>query len=290
MSALYDYATVRYAGDPVRGEAVNVAVVVISPDGEARVAADAAATSRLRSIWPDFNPSAYRDFVAELRQVLGAERQLTLTESPRPSKASAETLRALGTALVNGFQISEPRRLNAQSLTDAVEFVYQRFVRAPTRPRPRRRHMTRHELRDLIARIFSTWAQEESGISVHIDEEIDGERAPHRADLIVYRDDNPEFVFFALPVTSGAQHFSSLVRDGLPTIVEDVRAVSPKARFFAVLPDDVGRATQNNDDSGERARRLIESYRHFLAGVPGLTVASVSEIEAEFEQQGRVAI
>jgi hypothetical protein len=112
------------------------------------------------------------------------------------------------------------------------------------------------------------------------DDSIAGARAEHPTDLVAYRDGKPDLVFFALPTGGGGRQWSLLVRDSLPTIVADVREITPDVQFFAVLPD----------ESPEAGRGDQDVYRSILTSVEGLRVARVSELREEFDRQARAAV
>jgi DUF3037 family protein len=278
MSKFFEYFLVRFTGDPSRGEAVNVAVVVVEPDtGVVELRYNPSAQADLKWLWPEFDRSSYLAFIRDLRAAVGATHQMMLAEgSARPS--AVQVMESISALSANQFSVSPARRFRGPSIHQTADGLYERFVERQRRKPRRRDHVTRSQLRNMITAIFSEWARERIGFEFRKDEEIAGGRGSHHADLVAYKDGKPELVFFALPTGGGGAQWSLLVRDSLPTIVADVREIQPDVRFFAVLPDDA---------TSQHAIGVIERYRRFLEPVDGLTVARLSDLRSEFEIQTR---
>jgi hypothetical protein len=238
MTKIFDYSLIRYVGDPVRGEAVNIGVIVI--DGAAcqsTLVIDNRAPSRLAANWPNFQWRSFGAFARDLRHATGANHQLMLGEGATILEASGNALSAVASCCSNEYALSEPRRYNGISLEEASGRLFRRFVSTPRRSHSRTRHMTRSALRNMMSEIFTGWAMAGSGATIELDVSIPGLITSHKVDLVAYRDGEPEYLLFATPLVG--EH-ATLIRDSVPTVVEDLQARLPQSKFYAVLPDVLG--------------------------------------------------
>jgi len=269
MDRLFDYALLRYVGDPVRGEGVNVAVLVVdSTTGEATIREDPMAARHVQPLWPDFDKHMFARLVRDLRAALGVPHQMALGQRPPSGQAAAATLTGLSALLVNQFEISELRRYRGHSLRGTAVSLYRRFVERPRERIPRTRYLTRSQIRDMVAGLVAEWARGRSGLEFRAGELLPGARASHPADLVAYQDGRPRFAFVAVPLSGGDAEWAPFIRDSLPLAVTDARERAPDLEFFAVLGD------------GEESEH--RSYEQLLAGVEGLTVADLDEIRRRF--------
>ena len=274
MNDRFAYSVIRYVGDPVRGEGANIGVIVISPDGDARVRTDPSAMSRLARFWPRFNRRAVRAFIRDIEHRVAALHQLRIEEAgPRDSGASVDVLAELSALAVNEVQLSQPAHYRSTTIEEATEALFKRFVSIPQKPQRKGRYMNRADLRKTIHGILAEWAASKS-LEIESDTEVEGEFAPHKVDIVVRRDGGPDLIVLALPLRTRT---AALIRDSLPTAVADLRAAHPDTRFLAVLPDlpdieegDPARTPDNLDT--DRIRQFLSS------SVKDLDVLSVSTL------------
>ena len=275
---IYHYLLLQYVGDPARSEAVNLGVAVLdSRDGQARVRFDRGAATRIRRSWPQFDRVIFRSFVRDLQAALGIAHQADFGEQPRRIAPTVETMRALAEAASNQFRLLGPERWAAESLDAASRELYERLVRERPRQVERPRHMNRSELRDLVSGILRGWAQTRSEeVEIEADRNVAGALAQHPVDLVASRGQKPEHFFFVVPLGGGKgrARLAGLIRDALPTAVDDIRQLHHDAHFYAVVSEAAGEET--------------ERFRTFLSPVAGLDVMSVEEVEQRF--QGRPAL
>ena len=272
---IYHYLLLQYVGDPARSEAVNLGVAVLDPrDGQARVRLDHGAATRIRRSWPQFDRVMFRAFVRDLQAALGITHQAHFAEQPRRIAVTVETMRALAEASNNQFRLLGPERWAAESLEAAAREVYERLVRERPRQVERPRHMNRSELRDLVSGILRRWAQTRSEeVAIEADRNVAGALAHHPVDLVASRGQEPEHFFFVVPLGGGKgrARLAGLIRDALPTAVEDIRRRHHDAHFYAVVSEAAGEET--------------ERFRTFLSPVDALDVMSVEEVEQRFQGQ-----
>ena len=181
-----------------------------------------------------------------------------------------DVLAELAELAVNEIQLSEPTVYRSTTLEQAAEALFRRFVWIPRRPQVRGRYLTRATLRKMIQGILAEWAAAK-GLAIESNTEVEGALAPHKVDVVVRRDGEPDLIVLALPLRS---HTATLIRDSLPSAVADMRASLPKTTFLAVLPD-------NGEDQPLKtpANLDTDTTRRFLsASVKGLTVLGVSTL------------
>ena len=269
---IYHYLLLQYVGDPARSEAVNLGVAVLDPrDGHADVRFDRGAAARIRRSWPQFDRVTFRAFVRDLQAALGITRQAHFGEQPRRVAPTVETMRALAETASNQFRLLGPERWAAESLDAASGEVYERLVRERPRRIERPRHMNRSELRDLVGGILRRWAQARSeDIAIDADRTIEGAFAHHPVDLVASHGQEPEHFFFVVPLGGGKGRARNarVIRDALPTAVEDIRRLRRNAHFHAVV--------------SEAAEDEMEGFRSFLSRVEGLRVLTVDQVREEF--------
>jgi hypothetical protein len=270
MTELFDYVLLRFVGDPTRGEAVNVAVIVVDEkSGEAVIEYDRTMAVHLRRLWPDFDRRTYGRVLRDLQAVVGAPHQMALGQQTRGARPSAALLTDLRARLVNQFQLSAPRKFRASGVRECARILYDRLVARPRLRSPRMRYMTRSAIRDMISQLFAEWARGRQNLEFRPDTTLDGVRAPHPADVVAFEDGEPRFAFIALPLTGGDAQWAPYIRDSLPVTVDDVRQRHDGVEFFAVLGAD--------PDSD-----VYKLYKAHLAGVEGLTVATLDELRRQF--------
>lgn len=271
MIVRFIYSVIRYVGDPVRGEGTNVGVVVIAPDGDARVQTDPTAMRRLMRFWPLFNRRAVREFIRDIEHRVAAMHQLRIEEADQSAQTDpAAVLADLSDLAVNEIQFSPPAFYRSPDIEQATRSLFNRFVWVSGEPQTKGRYLTRAMLRDMITGVLAEWSFSQN-LSVESDTEIDGKFAPHKVDVVVRRGDDPELVVLALPLRSKD---APLIRDSLPGKITDLRGVIPKAQFLAIL----------SDPSGENTARIpenldVEKTRQFLdSSIENLDILPVSDL------------
>ncbi|MCC7364706.1 MAG: DUF3037 domain-containing protein [Dehalococcoidia bacterium] len=274
---MFQYSLLQYRGDPVRREALNVGVAVVGHDGRSRVVIDRSAPSRIVSLWPSFSRSLFFAFTRDLRHALADTHQMLLGEKEQLS-ASGSSLESLAQFSSNGFGLTEPRSYIASCLSDAADRLFRRFIKdAPPAPR-KTRYMARAALRSMIGDILGSWARARaSDLTIEAKTEVAGAITTHMADLVAFEDARPRMLFFATPLVGPS---APLIRDALPTVVNDLRKRYGTAQYFAVLGDaevDLAKA----DNPATVARTILKD-------VPGLTVLGLDELRREFPTQAEV--
>ncbi len=273
MATSFEYCLIQYVGDPVRREAVNVGVIVVDAAAQqSAVVIDRRAPARLYGNWPNFRGRSFRAFASDLRHATGATHQLLLGEGATVLEASGVALSAIAEACSNEYALSGPYRYNGMSLQEVSGNLFHRFVSIRPRERSRSRHMTRAGLRDMMSDIFTSWALASAGnVVIDTDASVDGMITSHAVDLVAFRAGVPEHLLFATPLI-GPQ--AALIRDSVPTVVSDLRANFPDAKFYAVLPE------IPSADSVQIA--AAATARAMLAKVAGLQVIGLEDLGATF--------
>lgn len=248
MTIRFTYSVIRYVGDPVRGEGTNVGVVVIAPDGDARVQTDPTAMRRLMRFWPRFNRRAVRGFIRDTEHRVAAIHQLRIEEAEQPAPDDPATVLAnLSDLAVNEIQFSPPAFYRSSNIEQATRALFKRFVWVSGKPVNRGRYMTRAVLRNMVTEILAEWASAQN-FSVESDTEIDGKFALHKVDVVVRRDNDPDLIVLALPLRSKE---APLIRDSIPATITDLREVLPQTKFVTVLSDplesETGQTPENLD-------------------------------------------
>ncbi len=272
-----EYSLIQYVGDPVRREAINVGVAVTGSHDVA-VLIDRAAHVRLSAAWPSFDRRLYFAAVRDLRHLLADTHQLFLMESAVEFRGSnGASLKELSSSMANQFALTEPKAYLGTSARDAARHLFDRLVRITVRSESRRdRHMTRAALRSMISEVLSLWVSARApDMILQSAAEIEGALAPHVVDLVAFEGAKPEMMFFAAPV-AGAQ--ASLIRDSLPTVIDDIKREFPTAAFYAVLGAR-GTAHRVDQKDPERVTRLV------LSRVEGLHVLDLGEFQKSFASQ-----
>lgn len=288
MTDRFSYSLIRYVGDPVRGEATNIGVIVVGPDGEARLKTDVPTLARLERLWPHFNRHAVRSFIRDIEHRIETQHQVRLEESDCDHQGVAtEVLAALSETAVNDVQVSPPAVWRATDLKGATTTLFERYVGMPRRPRAKGRYLTRANLRDMIQGILAEWA-ESRNYTVESNTEIGGRFAPHRVDVVVRGEDGtPDVVMLAVPLRARE---APLIRDSLPAAVADMRDSLPDSTFIAVLPDrDEQRDSNLNEQLGSTPAALdADKTRQFLRSADReLVVVPVSELSTYLRNQHR---
>ena len=286
MTDRFRYSLIRYVGDPVRGEATNIGVIVVGPDGEARLKTDVPTLARLERLWPHFNRHAVRSFIRDVEHRIEAQHQVRLEEGDCDHQGAAtEVLAALSETAVNDVQVSPPAVWRATDIKGATTTLFERYVGMPRRPRAKGRYLTRANLRDMIHGILAEWA-ESKNFTVQSNTEIGGRFAPHRVDVVVRGEDGtPDVVMLAVPLRARE---APLIRDSLPAAVADMRDSLPHSTFVAVLPDLDDQPDLDEQPDSTPAYLDADKTRQFLKSADReIAVVPVSELSTYLQNQYR---
>lgn len=173
------YSLVRYVPDSVRGEAVNLGVIVVSDDrGESDGRFLPRPRWRAKVLTRDVNGVVIERALESMKRRLGPAQQghlltvggLTVGDDRISNEAGLSQLHA---TMRNQIQLSEPKKYRAESVPAAVHDLYHELVLPRSvRPQPKP-GMTLAELRKLIAETVRQWAPAdvnilESGFERHL--------------------------------------------------------------------------------------------------------------------------
>lgn len=273
----YNYSLIQYVGDPVRQEAINLGIAVVDPaTSETRVFVDGNGFRHIQRLWPDADARVLRAFARDVAAELRSPHQRFLGEPPIGDRmTTSRQLDDIRTRNVNQFRLLPPATWRSTDLSSATRELYRRFVERQVISRPRQRHMTRADLRNLVSQIFGEWASGRQGIVIELDTVLEGARAPHTADVVLLTNSTPRVAAVTVPTSGQGRQLGSVLRDSLPSLVADLRSKHPEVRVYAVFPD-------NEQAPAQRDDLTPEAFRSYLADVEGLRIARVKELKDEF--------
>jgi hypothetical protein len=183
----FRYSIVRYVPDPVRGEQLNVGVVVAADDPDffgARFLSDRQ-TGRLKRLGMGIDFGFIRDLADEMRASSRGEGELPLGHgAPTPRWSAAELERA-AIEWANTVQLSRPLTALHADGNSLVDELFVRYVsdRSPRRERARDRRWVRRKVSTGIRRTLVELEPEIDPDGVlHRDEKVDGALEEHRFD------------------------------------------------------------------------------------------------------------
>lgn len=268
----FAYSLVRYVPDVVRGEIVNLGVVVISEeDGQA----GSRFLPRVRQRIGLLDPNADAEFVQEL--VDGIARRFTGTYQPTLGETQSEpittaaALSQLGSVLRNQIQLGPPARYRGASLDQALDHLFGTLV-APVakRKEPAERHMTVGRIRDLIREAIKQWSSDAVQVEEATTEKVGG--VTHRADFWLSMG-SPTAALLAIPNDPEEYDIAWFRRDSLPTVAREFRTINPRFKAVAVFPPQVDEDAQ-----------FISETKSLLRGEEGVIVTSVDALPGLREQ------
>jgi hypothetical protein len=260
------YSLVRYVPDVVRGEAINLGVVVVS-EVEHRAASRFSPQfkQRLGLLDPNVDVGFVQRVLTSISALFQSEYQVPLGATDVEAVTTESGLAHLVSVMVNQIQLSPPTRYRGTSLESVVEHLYGALV-APMAKRKEwtEQRMTVGRIRELIKEAITQWHSN----AVRV-EDAKTERAgvaTHYADFWLNMG-VPTAAFLAIPDDPDEQHIAWYRRDSLPTVVHEFRLVNPTFQAVAVFPP------VNGGD-----RQFIAETKSLLDGVDGVTVTSVDRL------------
>ncbi len=251
------YAPISFVPSPARDDRLNIAVVAFPEDGRSPggVRRLRAFKTLVRALAPGVNPDSLLRAVEDIQALVAAQPRLDLPAEPA---MSLDRITALRRGFRNQIQLGEPRRFQASSLATALEQLATIHLATPAKPASPAAY-TRAAIKRAIQKAFDDvdlgpYRLEPQG-------QLKGARYRHRADFWLMNG-TVDAALYALPENDDG--FNALtVRDSLPTVLQDFKAVNEQFRLVAVVPP------------GTSA--FIEETRRFLAEKQ-VQVASADEV------------
>jgi len=184
---IYHYSIVRYVPDPVRGEQVNIGVIVAAKDssyfGARFISRHESGRLRRLGFGEDFG--FIQDLAEEMEsQVTGA--QLRIEEGP-PVSWTLDKVGVAAREWANAIQVSEPRSALEEEHPDVLlQALYGRYVaaRRATRERARDRRWIKRKVTTGLNQALASLHRDPSDY-VHRDERIDGALDAHVLDYVL---------------------------------------------------------------------------------------------------------
>ena len=172
------YSVIRYLPDPAREEHINIGVVLTAADAAFAACKFTRDWARCKRFGRE-DASFLRDFAAELKKALLAQRELFATAF------SSHDLSALAANWRNSIQFSTPRASVEQDPESLLSRLFEQFVgdRAQRRFAPRRTHFVAEAKRELKRLIQSRF--EDKAPLVLGRETLRGRVGQHRFDVLV---------------------------------------------------------------------------------------------------------
>jgi len=179
------YSIVRYVPDPVRGEQINIGVVVTGEDPPTFRARfiPLNATGRLKRIGGHSDFRFIRDLAQQMAEA--GDDHLPLDEPGRP-RWSAEALAKAAVEWANTIQFSEVRSALHEQPDALIESLYARYVAdpRPTVKRARDKRWVRRRVRTSLRQALGTVRPEADPAElIRPDPQVDGEFEQHRFDF-----------------------------------------------------------------------------------------------------------
>jgi hypothetical protein len=267
----FAYSIIRLVADPVRDEAINVGVVV-TDDQQARgvMRTNARVLSRIRALQPSYSPRSLQAGLKDLAGALDIDQQVELGETVRGG-TSSRLLAYVAGNLSGQLQLTAPQAYPADSVDDAAERLFRRYVAIQPPKSPRDQNLTHAVLKEHIWQVVKRWQEERDEITVEEGSWLVGKHARHPADIVI-RNGHPRAAMFALSAHHDDQHLAYYYRDSLPGIAEDM---GRDFRIFAVLPV----VAQIMDPADHRfARETYEFLREYSDSVQTLELDSLPSV------------
>lgn len=156
MTTTYFYSLVTFTPHPLRGERIDLGVVLVSEEGHSF---DSRFTNsyrdKLRALAPDVHPNAIKGFVSDFRTRFGsASLGASATDHLAPT---VDTLGQLADRYGGQVQFTAPR---AHVTTDAIEAARDDLFRAYVGPirSPRAAPVGRTEVRHRVRQVLRRWS------------------------------------------------------------------------------------------------------------------------------------
>ncbi len=245
MSLKAYYAVVRYVPDPVRGEQVNVGVIVVSEKGEFVGARFDRDFTRAKCVGRREDVSFLRDFARSF-EVPRARKQQLLLPMPGGTKWNADVITDLHREWANSIQLSEPRAAIETDPLELVDEVFERYVASPPAIGKSRARDRRWILQQTVPRL-RTLAKErfpdrEADQIVRRRDTLTGHVEEHVFDLVL-RLERPLYAVEALSFENEDRDELARAVDSTAWAIDDVRK-SQRDLPIAVLAIDNERSPE----------------------------------------------
>jgi len=260
----FQYSILRFVPDPIREEAVNLGVLVVSEDGNQSTGRfNHQFRGRVRSLASDFPFEQVEATIQSLEERCSESMQPRFSQqAPDERILHPPQLAALAAVMENQFQLTPPRRYLGTTLRAAADELYRAFVSVSRRSAVQPRAMTRQQLREHIWKTIRFWGKDRP-LTVSRESRMErGRRASHAADFWI-RNGLPAAAIFAIPSAPADIAIALAYRDSIPTVLKDMREVSPSFQVVAVMP------------SFEDRSALVEDTRSLLEGIQSVNVVDL---------------
>ena len=266
----FSYSIFRFVPDPVRGESINLGVIVVSDEeGASRCEFLSGFRQKISALAPDANLGLVERAVEDFAQRFDPFYRPTLFGEGDPRIGSTAQLHALAGTMKNQFQLSPPRAYRAAGLDDAVKELFDEFVSPPRRDQRSPRHMALWQLRELIRRTIKDWTGE--GIDLKENEAEQVQWASHYAHFWLASGE-PRVVLaavIALPSEPDERNEAWALRDSVPTIETVFRRANPSFKTVVVFPA-----------NGHAHTAFAAETEAFLQPLEGVIVTTLDELPA----------
>jgi hypothetical protein len=268
MNNQFAFSVIRVVPDPIKDEAVNVGVVVVSEDGSSGcIRYSDKFRTRINVLKRDFPIASVSAAIEDLKTYLGLEAQPSFGVKPTPIQGAKDRLEEASKNFENQLQITSPKVYLAESLDIAATQLFRRYVASRLPRQVPEREMTAAELRD---RIWQNVRElRKRNLSVQRNGWLTGQEARHPADFVI-KNGVQKAAIFALAASDSERVTSYLYRDSLPTIANDM---GPHFKVIGVLPD----VDETTPDS---VRKFIEETHTLLRGYDQVHTTSLRELPA----------
>ena len=263
----FNYSICRFVSDPLRDEALNVGVIVVSDESkESRGLFNLRFKGRLAALGTKSDFASVRLILEYLKARTGKSFQSTIGGSDE-SISSTPQLAHLSLSMKNQVQLTPPRPFRAEDIETAIREVYGLFV-SPSRRVPETNTvapMTIHELRRIIRDTIRTWGGTDLRVQEKTLERANNTR--HLADFWL-ESGSPVAAFVAIPEDPGDRFEAWARRDSVPTIADAFRESNPEFKAIAVLPP-----------NGHAPTDFVAETLQFLSSRVGVMVLHADQLE-----------
>jgi hypothetical protein len=177
----FHYSIVRFVPDPLREEAINLGVMLVSADGKyADYQFLHRYKTRIASMAPDFDQQLVEAVYSDLADALqGRGWQPELAHLGRT--ISGEWLDELSNRFMNQIQFSSPRACIPSDPDETLQQLFRRFVRGGRRIMPPTQIIDRIEIRHRCETLLRDWVRQPSRVARPVI--VKGATASHSFDL-----------------------------------------------------------------------------------------------------------
>ena len=228
----FHYSLIRFISDPVRGDGLNLGVIVIDDQAKDGTAIP---LRRFKARLGLFDPWSDPDVIARLLDNIvgrvGSHQASFAAQDARV--ATLRDLDTLSSTMKNQIQITRPKAYRAGSLKVAADDLFAELVSPRRRPPPQDRGMSLRKLRRLIRETVRTWGGD--AIKIEEDKLERGTAARHYADFWLQAG-APIAALIAIPDDPDERDIAWARRDSIPTIASEFLSVNPTFKAVVVFP------------------------------------------------------